>query len=419
MQLVERHIIDRNDPRYKIIDDATFASKNLYNAALYIVRQSFIFEHKYLNYNKINKLMQSHDVYKKLPGRVAQWVLRGLHYNWISYFKACEAYREQPEMFLGHPKLPGYKDKLTGRNLLVYTDQAISKMALKKRGVIQPSGLPINVKTVQKNIDQVRIIPRHSHFVVEVVYEKEPVQVDVNSDLCAGMDLGVTNLAAITSNKRGFVPRLVNGRPLKAYNQWYNKRMKELKKQLPKDDRGRYTRQMEKITTKRTRCIDHYLHTVSRQIINLLVEEGIGTLIIGKNDYWKQGVNRGKINNQNFCYIPHERFIRMLTYKANLVGIQVELTEESYTSKASFLDLDLMPVYKPNDEEQHRFSGRRVKRGLYQAKDGRCLNSDVNGAYNIIRKCKPNAFMAKGVVDAVVVHPVWLVHTKPMSVAIS
>src|SRR5229473_5841111 len=201
-------------------------------------------------------------------------------------------------------------------------------------------------------------------------------------------------------SREGFVPRLVNGRPVKAWNQWYNKRMKELKKQLPKADRERVTKQMERITNTRNRRITHYLHTASKRIIDFLVEEGIGTLIIGKNPLWKQEVNRGKHTNQNFVSIPHTRFIDMLTYKATLVGIQVEVTEESYTSKASFLDLDPIPTYKPNDEEEHVFSGKRVKRGLYRASGQRFINADVNGAYNILRKRRPDVFSkAKGVAD--------------------
>jgi putative transposase len=186
-------------------------------------------------------------------------------------------------------------------------------------------------------------VPKNGYYVVEVVYEKEPIHANVAPSFCVGIDLGVTNLAAIASNRAGFVPRLVNGRPLKAWNQWYNKRMKQLKMQLPEGDRERVTRQMERITNKRNRRVDHYLHAASRRIIEFLVEEGVGTIVIGKTPLWKQEANMGRRNNQNFVQIPHARFIEMLTYKAALVGIQVEVQEESYTSQASFLDLDPIP----------------------------------------------------------------------------
>ncbi len=408
MQLVEQHIIDHSDPRYAIIDEAAFKSKNLYNAALYEIRQSFIHTGVYLDYNEMQRRMQSHEAFKALPAKVSQQVLILLHKNWTSFFEALEAYKEDPSKFTGRPKLPKYKHKTEGRNMLVYTIQALSKPGMRD-GLIRPSGLPVTIKTEHTVVDQVRIVPRNGYYVVEVVYTKEPVQTNVDPSFCVGIDLGVTNLAAIASNREGFVPRLVNGRPVKAWNQWYNKRMKELKKKLPKDDRERVTAQMERITNTRNRQIDHYLHTASKRIIDFLVKEGVGTIVVGKNPLWKQECGMGRKNNQNFVQIPHARFIDMLTYKAALVGIQVEVREESYTSKASFLDLDPIPDYKPNDETVHVFSGKRIGRRnrLYRTKDGRKICADVNGAYNILRKSKPDAFAdagAKGLAGYVV-HP--------------
>jgi len=408
MQLVEQHVISKNDPRYAVIDAAAFASKNLYNAALYEVRQAFIFQKQYLNYQKMDKRMQSHEAYKALPAKVAQWVLKGLHANWVSFFEQCKEYKENLSKFTGRPRLPKYKHKTDGRNLLVYTDQSISAPAL-RRGIIKLSMLPITVETKQDptTISQVRIVPRHGYYVVEVVYEKQPIQANVDPSFCVGIDLGVTNLAAIASNREGFVPQLVNGRPIKAWNQWYNKRMKELRNKLPKDERDRVTKQMERITNTRNRRINHYLHTASKRIIDFLVKEGVGTIIIGKNPLWKQETRMGKRTNQNFVQIPYARFINMLTYKAELVGIQVEVTEESYTSKASFLDLDNIPEYNPNDDTVHVFSGKRMGRRnrLYHTKDGYTICADVNGAYNILRKRRPDAFSRAKGVAGYVVHP--------------
>ncbi len=408
MQLVEQHVISRGDPRYAVIDEAAFKSKNLYNAANYEIRQVFIHEGRYLNYNEVQRRMQSHEAYKALPAKVSQEILMVLDRNWRKgFFEALKAYEKDPSKFTGRPGLPKYKHKTEGRNVLIYTVQAISKKGL-KNGLIQPSMLPISVKTKHKDIDQVRVVPRNGYYVVEVIYTKEPVQAHVDPSFCVGIDLGVTNLAAIASNREGFAPRLVNGRPLKAWNQWYNKRMKELKKLLPKADRERVTRQMECITNKRNRRIDHYLHTASKRMIDFLVENGIGTVIIGKNPLWKQACEMGRRNNQNFVFIPHARFIDMLTYKAALVGIGVEVREESYTSQASFVDFDPIPDYTPSDETEHVFSGKRIGRRnrLYRTKDGRTICADVNGAYNIVRKSKPDAF-AKGTAGYVV-HPVRL-----------
>ncbi|HYU73133.1 MAG TPA: transposase [Ktedonobacteraceae bacterium] len=414
MQLTEQHVINRADPRYDVIDAAAFASKNLYNASLYEMRQAFFTDGISLNYHEIQRRMQSHEAYKALPAKVSQQILILLANNWESFKEAKKAYEKDPSRFTGQPRLPRYKHKTEGRNILVYTVQAVSKRGLKK-GLIQPSMLPIEVQTKQKDFHQVRIVPRNGHYVVEVVYSKEPVQAKVDPSFCVAIDLGVTNVAAITSNRVGWVPQLVNGRPIKSVNQWYNKRVKELKTCLPKEDRERVTRQMEQITNKRNRRIHHYLHAVSKRIIDFLAKEGVGTVIIGKNPLWKQETGMGKRNNQNFVQIPHARFIDMLTYKASLVGIQVEVREESYTSKASFLDLDPIPTYKPNDETEYIFSGKRIGRRnrLYRTKDGRKICADVNGSYNILRKCKPDAFAdvsAKGIA-AYVVQPLRLAIT--------
>jgi putative transposase len=197
-----------------------------------------------------------------------------LDQNWLGFFALLKAYRAEPSKFRKKPGLPRYLDKTDGRYVLVYTVQALSKRAL-KRGVIVPSGLAIEVRTRQRCIAQVRIVPRGQYYVVEVVYEKqiEPAAVDVA--LIAGIDVGLNNLAAIASNKPGFVPVLVNGRPAKYINQGYNKRRAELQAKLGQPGR---TKRMERLTTRRTRKINHYLHTHSRRIIDLLVAEGIGTL---------------------------------------------------------------------------------------------------------------------------------------------
>ncbi len=376
MQLVEQHCIRKSDPRYSVIDEAAFKSKNVYNAALYEMRQAFIHHGVYLSYEEMDTRMQSHEAYKALPAKVAQQVLRQLADAWKAFREAKAAYEEDPSTFTGRPKLPKYKHKTEGRNVLIYTMQAVSrgKRSL-QRGIIKPSMLPIEVKTQQdpKQIDQVRIVPRNGHYVVEVIYRKRPVQAQVDPSFCVAIDLGVTNLAAITANREGFIPRLVNGRTLKAMN------------------------------------------AASKGIIDFLVKEGVGTIIVGKNPLWKQEAGMGRRNNQNFVAIPHARFIDMLTYKAELVGIQVEIQEESYTSKASFLDLDPLPTYKPDDEEQHSFSGKRIGRRnrLYRTKDGRVICADVNGSYNILRKRKPDAFThvdAKGIA-AYVVQPLRLAIT--------
>jgi len=397
MQLVEQHIIDHHDPRFAHIDPACFASKNLYNTALYILRQAF-FAHEHVpSYAQLAHCLKTTPEFHALPAKVAQWTLRQVSGNWNTFWKAQAAYEQCPAKFTGRPKLPHYKPKQDGRNLLVYTYQAISRPALKK-GRICPSRLDITVQTKQKEIQQVRIVPKVSHYVVEVIYRVKPLspmENNLNPAWAASLDLGIDVLAAVTSNKKGIVPFLVNGRPLKSVNAYYNKRRADLQVLLPW---GQYSsHRLTALTDKRNRKVDHYLHWASRYIVDWMVSERLGTLIIGHNKGWKQNVKIGRVNNQNFVAVPHSRFIAMLTYKAELAGIKVIVQEEGYTSKCSFLDLE--PIAK-----QTEYSGQRVKRGEYISAQGMHIHGDVNGSYNILRKALPSAFACG--IQGVVVRPV-------------
>lgn len=397
MQLVEKHIIKSGHQFFQEIDALSFASKNLYNAANYIIRQNYIFGWGYLNYNQMHKIMKSHEAYKALPAKVSQQILMVLERNWKSFFDAVKEYALHPEKFLTLPQMPKYKDKAKGRNLLVYTIQAISQPG-RKHGRIKLSGTSIDFPThVADRICQVRIVPKCDCYVIEVIYEQSE-STQISSDAVAAIDLGLNNLATLTSNQKGFVPLLINGRPLKSINQFFNKRKAALQSLL---NRNRKTSdRIARLTRKRNQKIAHYLHHASRLIVDYLIEKQIGTLVIGKNHLWKHQINLGKRNNQNFVTVPYSRFIQMLTYKCQLVGIMVVVTEESYTSKSSFLDLDPIPTYGQLFDSPS-FSGKRISRGLYRTSGNRLINSDVNGSYNILRKAIPNAF-ADGIGSCVV-----------------
>lgn len=402
MQLAEQHIIKSDSPIFAEIDAAAFASKNLYNAANYVIRQAFFATGSIPSYPALAKQFRDHEAYTALPRKVSQWTLKTLGKAWEAYFAAHREWRKNPSKFLAEPRIPKYKDKETGRNLLVYTMQAVSQPLL-RIGQIKLSGLGFVLKTKQdpKTITQVRIVPKSSHYVVEVVYSVDVQPADIDYTLVAGIDMGIDNLAAITSNKPGFIPLLVNGRPLKSINQFYNKRKAELQSILGSDKAK--SRRLTRIADKRNRRVAQYLHTASKRIVDVLVSNRIGVLVIGRNPDWKQSVNIGKRNNQNFVQIPHARFFDMLKYKCELVGIKVLEQEESYTSKCSFLDLE--PIQK-----HESYVGRRVQRGMFKASNGTRINADVNGSYNIIRKAFPAAFDAQGI-EGVVVRPL------PLSVA--
>ncbi len=388
MQLTERHIIKSTEHRFAEIDQLAFKSKNLYNAANYVIRQNFIYGWGYVNYNEMNRLMKFHEAYKALPAKVSQQILMVLDKNWKSFFEATKTYKADFSKFTGRPKLPKYKDKLKGRNLLVYTIQAISSKQLRS-GIIKLSGTELSIKTKinPDRICQVRLVPKCDSYVIEVIYD-EPESTTKNNDFAAGIDLGMNNLVALTSNRPGFIPLLINGRPLKSINQFYNKRSSKLQSQL-RGNRKTSSR-IQRLTRCRNQKVDNYLHQASRTIVNILVAQQIGTLVIGKNAQWKTEIDLGKQTNQNFVSIPHARLIEMLEYKAFLVGIKVIVQEESYTSRANFLGLDPIPVHGETKTEPV-FTGKRIKR-LYKTSTNQLINSDVNGAYNILRKAIPNAF---------------------------
>ena len=398
MQLVEQHVIARTDRRYRPIDAMAFASKNLWNLANYHVRQSFLFQQHYLTNAALFHVLKETDAYRALPSKVANQVLLQLHHAWTAFFAAMDAYRAYPARFTGRPKLPNYLHKTQGRNLLVFERGCIWKAELREREIaVSHLGYLGETKQRPPSVRQVRLVPKADHYVLEVVYEaEEQPAAGLDPELFVALDPGVNVLAALTSNKAGFVPRLVSGKPVKAINQLYNKQREHIQKHLAKGKEPRFTsHRLDRITTKRNRRVLQYLHTASRRMIDLLVEEGIGVLILGKNPFWKTNVELGKKHNQEFVQIPHARLLELLTYKAEAKGIRVLVTEESYTSQASFLDLDPLPVYDPSQgaeqEEQPRFSGRRAGR-WYRVKGRPPIHADVNGSYNIGRKVFPTAF---------------------------
>ncbi len=378
MQLVEQHIINKQHDLFKEIDQLAFASKNLYNYANYVIRQIFIKAGDYINYGKLDKILQSHETYKALPAKVSQQVLRLLDKNWFSFFKAIKDWKTHPNKYLGKPKLPKYKHKENGRNILIYTIQAISKKQLKK-GLISLSktGFSFYSKVIE-TLQQVRIIPGYSYYVIEVVYEKLTGN-KLNTGHMMSIDLGVNNLSAIfISNGETY---LINGRPLKSVNQFYNKRKAVLMSYI--GNKGT-SNKIEKLTLKRHCKVKDYLHKASRKVIDIAKENHVSKIVIGHNQDWKQAVNMGKKNNQTFVNIPFKQFIDMIIYKAEIEGIDVILTEESYTSKIDHLANEKLG-------KQAIYLGKRVKRGLFKSSTGKTINSDLNGSLGILRKVVSNA----------------------------
>ena len=223
------------------------------------------------------------------------------------------------------------------------------------------------------------------HYEAVIVYNKETKDENLNSEKAIGIDIGINNLCTITSND-GKICNIINGRPLKSINQFYNKSLARIKSMNNKKN-IKTSKRIKRLNFKRQCKIDDYLHKASRKVVEIMSRNKIKYCFIGHNDGWKQECNIGKTNTQNFVQIPHNRLYNLIQYKAEAEGIQVILQEESYTSKASYLDKDAIPTYNPEEEnKKYSFSGKRIHRGLYNSADGTLLNADVNGAANIYRK---------------------------------
>ena len=352
-----------------------FQIQNLYNKALYLVRQHYFETKKYLGYYDISKIMiDSKDVdYYSLPCKVSNEILKLLDRNFKSFFALLK--KKQNNKYDNPIRIPKYLDK-DGRNITIFHKQSISKVYLRK-GLIKLSSLNILIptKVTESNLVEVRILPRNNHHIIEVIYVIEEKELKPDNGRYASVDLGLNNLATVGSNV--VKPFIINGRPLKSINQYYNKEVARLQSLLK--SKRKTSKRIYSITNKRNNKIKDYLHKSSRLLVNFLVSNDISTLVIGYNEEWKQNINIGRRNNQSFVNVPFYTFKKQLEYKCKLEGINVITTEESYTSKCSFLDSE--PLRKHNV-----YKGKRIKRGLFKTAKGKLINADLNGSLNILRK---------------------------------
>lgn len=413
MQLVEKHVIKPSHKNWQQIDNLAYKCKNLYNAALYHTRQNYINNQIYKSsIDTINDFTKNNNPdYIAMPRKISQQTIRQVGNNMNSFYKLLKL--KQTGQYDKQVHLPRYLTK-NGRTTINIPRDAISKTPKtikNKKGVLYEYAickreLNITFKSRKENIDAIRIVPKTTHYVLEVVYTKEPKKSLANAKekKIAAIDLGVNNLATVFYGF-GRAPELYDGRFIKSVNRWFNKRKARLQSLLGEGVKS--SRQIGVIGAKRSRVIDNYLHNASALIVSNLLLAGVTDLVIGYNDGWKQECSMGRVNNQSFNAIPHARFVELLRYKAELAGITVVLTEESYTSRASFIDLDVMPVFNADNDAKYVFSGYRAHRGLYKRKGVKngFVNADVNGAANIYRKVCPMEFVPKEVLD-VVVHPV-------------
>ena len=390
---VERHWIKENHELYSVCDELTFKAKNLYNAGLYQIRQSFFKRersenkenHPVLSWVAItsNFRKERQEDMLALPSKVSSAVLKSLGDAMNSHYQLLKRFYDKSNTSVVHkPQLPKYLHKIDGRYVVEFNNQTISK----KRGengeiIICPKDLNLMILTKVEKPKCVRIVPKLGAFIIEVIYElkESPLQ---HTNNYAAIDLGINNLASVTFS-HGVNPLLVNGRKIKSINQGYNRLIAKAQSKLPMNQRT--SNHIHRLWRNRETKLQSELHNITSFLSQYFDEMCIEKVFIGKNNGWKNNVSLGKKTNQKFVQIPFNTFISQLKYKCLLRGIEVIEQEESYTSKASFIDDDEIPVYGKTKHES-RFSGKRTHRGLYETKNGFRLNADINGSYNILVK---------------------------------
>lgn len=379
IERVEQIHISSNNPNFALLLHFCVRSKNLYNHANYLIRQEFINNGKYIQYQDLDKLLKQ-DIeyadYRNMPtAQSAQQTLRLLDKNWKSFFKSIKDWSINKNKYLGRPRLPKYKKKDCAM-ILIVTGQSIR---------------------IKDSVIHFRFIPKKNKIIAEVIYRIEILnEKKLDNGRYLSIDIGLDNLATVTNNF-GEQPFIISGKGLKSKNKYYNKLLAHYKSIAMRMNKKYSTRRIQHITEKRNQIINNYLHQASKYIVDKACEDDVSVIVIGNNKGWKQKSEMNKKVNQSFIQIPHSRLIEIVRYKAEEHGILVVLTEESYTSGTSFLDKE-EPI-KNNYRKE-----RRIHRGLFQSNEGKLINADVNGSLQILKKVFPNAY-ANGI-EAAVFQPV-------------
>ena len=366
------------------------AAKNLYNQAVYNIRQYYFQENKYLDYQKNNSLLKSSSNYKTLNSNMSQQILKEADGCFKSYFALLK--KKDKGMYNAKVRLPYYLPKngfatlvigfvrLNGDTLVIPYSNSF-KTSHKKIVIKIPPVL------LDKKIKEIRIIPKSNarFFEVQYIYEVQNEERNLDKTHALGIDLGIDNLAACVTNKgRSFI---IDGRRLKSINQWFNKENARLQGIKDKQEYGKTpTLRQKHLYSSRNNKVNDYMAKTARKIINYCLENNIGTLVCGYNKTFQKRSRIGRINNQNFVNIPFGKLREKLEYLCELYGMDFVEQEESYTSKSSFFDKDILPVFEPDKSGTYSFLGRRIKRGLYKSSEGYLYNADINGALNILRK---------------------------------
>ena len=376
---------------YRALRELCRAAKNLTNEAIYQIRQHYFATGTFLPYRKCYAMLKNSPNYRTLNSNMAQQILRKVDGSFRSFFGLLKLAR-QGKYALRDCKLPHYLPKdgyatliigfvrLDGNRLVLPFSRSFGKTH-------EPVLITMPPILQGRKIKEIRILPKADarFFEIQYTYEAECIQRNLTKTNALALDFGVNNLVtAVSSSGHSFI---LDGKRLKSINQWFNKENSRLQSIKDKQHYGRKTTSRQKaLVTRRSNQVNDYMSKAACKVIDYCVANDIGTMVVGYNEAFQRNSDIGKRNNQTFVNIPYGRLLRKLEYLCALNGITFVKQEESYTSKASFWDRDEIPVYRKNTPEKYTFSGKRVKRGLYRAADGRTLNADVNGALNILRK---------------------------------
>lgn len=380
MRLVERHII--KDNRF---EDLCLKSGLLYNYVLYNIRQG-IFSGNYLEEYKFSTKLcrENQPDFRNLPTAISQQIIHQVFFTVKSWIKMKKDFKKNPDRYNNHkPKIPNYK-KGKKQNMVIFTASACRLKKDECIHFIKDIIKPIKTKIGNNKLCQVRIIPQATCYIVEVIYEKEEQDLNLNKDNALSIDLGLNNLCTCISNV-DLKPFIINGKIIKSFNQWFNKKKA---KWMSFSKNKSISRKLKWLNNRKSFWIEDKIHKISRYIINFCKNNDIGTIIIGLNKGWKQNIKLGKRLNQKFVEIPFSSLIDKITYKGKLIGINVQTTEESYTSKIDHLAFESLVKHDV-------YLGKRIKRGLFQSSIGKLLNADINGAIGIGRKVFGDSFVKK------------------------
>ena len=377
---------------YKALRELCFLSKNMYNVALYNIRQYYFSEKKYLSYESNYKLCKDNENYALMNSNSAQQIMKVVDRNFKSFFALIELAKKGNYQY-EQINLPHYLKK-DGFFNLIFAEFSLKDglftvpMSTSFRRLYGKVSIKLPYNLLDKKIKEVRILPKSNarFFEVQYIYEIEPSKEILNPNNALAVDLGIDNLATcVTNTGKSFI---IDGKRLKSINAYTNKVNAKLQSIKDKQKIKSTTKQQKKLWDKRNCKVNDYLNKSARMVIDYCIANDIGTLVVGYNPTIQQNSDMGKINNQNFVNLPIGQLRDKLNYLCKRYNINFVEQEESYTSNADFLADDDIPTYKASDSKTYTFSGKRIQRGLYQSSTGVLLNADCNGALNILRKSK-------------------------------